>query len=116
MQSSGGSGLLGTGLAAAGGFAAVMLAEKMLEGDHGREVVREVDRGGLQPGMFDDAPNAAAQGLESRSIDFGSGGDWGADGSADFGGGERHIGPKQVGLRYLIQELNAGVPFDPLRR
>jgi len=88
VQPSGGSGLLGTGLAAAGGFAAGMLAEKMLEGDHGREVVREVDRGGLQPGMFDDAPNAAAKELESRSIDFGSGGDWGADGSADFGGGD----------------------------
>jgi len=82
---SAGSGLLGTGIAAAGGFAAGMLAEKMLGDDHSREAHREVDRGGLQPGMFDDAPNASAAELESRSIDFGSSGDWGGDAS---GGGD----------------------------
>jgi hypothetical protein len=84
-----GSGLLGTGLAVAGGFAAGMLAEKMLEGDRhathdeGRQVA---SAGGLQPGMFDDYGSGAAD-LQQRDVDFGSGGDWGGDAGIDVGGG-----------------------------
>jgi len=83
---SGGS-MLGTGLAAAGGFAAGMLAEKMLDGRH--EHAGDASTAGLQSGMFDGpARDEAADELEQRSIDFGSGGDWGGDGggSSDDGG------------------------------
>lgn len=86
------SGLLGTGLAVAGGVAAGMLAEKLFEGH--REAppsASNVGSGGLTPGYFDDpAPdNAAARELEQRQIDTGTGtaegGDgWGAD-AADMG-------------------------------
>jgi hypothetical protein len=74
-------------LAAAGGFAAGMLAEKMLDGRHEHDVAGSAATSGLVPGMFDDAParNAAADELEQRSVDFGSGGDW--DSGADLGGG-----------------------------
>ncbi len=83
----GGSGLLGTGLAAAGGVAAGMMAEKWLEGN------REHD---ANPGSaaFDSGDGStvapqrdeAAQALENRDIDFGSGNDWGGDaGSSDAG-------------------------------
>jgi len=90
----GGSGMLGTGLAAAGGFAAGMLAEKMLDGRHGSTGADSATPGGLVPGMFDDAParNPAADELEDRSVDFGSGGDWdsggdsGSSSSGDDGG------------------------------
>jgi hypothetical protein len=93
-----GSGMLGTGIAAAGGFAAGMLAEKMLHGghhdgpyppgasaDHGSAAMP----GTLQPGMFDDDP--AANELQSRDIDFGTGGnDWGGGGGdvASSGGSD----------------------------
>jgi hypothetical protein len=79
------SGMLGTGIAAAGGFAAGMLAEKLLDGRHERDMpsAAAAGSGGLMPGMFDDAPgpNEAADELEQRSVDFGSGDDWG--GSSD---------------------------------
>jgi hypothetical protein len=81
----GGSGMLGVGLAAAGGVAAGMLAEKLLhEGDRGS---RYVDDGGA--GSFDNgASGAAADSLASRDVDFGSGGGWDAGGGGgDFGGG-----------------------------
>lgn len=81
-----GSGMLGVGLAAAGGVAAGMLAEKLLhEGreDHGRH---SRDDGGTA-GSFDGGSGAADQ-LASRDIDFGSGGGWDAGGGGgDFGGG-----------------------------
>ena len=82
-----GSGMLGTGLAAAGGFAAGMLAEKMLDGRHDGASQVAGGTGGLVPGMFDDGPASteAAHELEQRSVDFGSGGDW--DSGADLGGG-----------------------------
>ena len=85
---SAGSGMLGTGIAAAGGFAAGMLAEKLLDGRHERDMssTAAAGSGGLVPGMFDDASarNEAADELEQRSVDFGSGGDWG--GGSDGGG------------------------------
>jgi hypothetical protein len=92
IPSAGGSGLLGAGLAGAGGFAAGMLAEKLLHGQHdpvssGTNVAS--NDGGLVPGMFDDSreERAAANDLENRSVDFGSGDDWGGGGSSDGGGG-----------------------------
>lgn len=85
---SGRSGLLGAGLAGAGGFAAGMLAEKMLHGHDDAPREREGGGGqaGLAPGMFDDA---GGDDLSQRSIDFGSGDGWGGDGGggSDGGGG-----------------------------
>jgi hypothetical protein len=85
-----GGGLMGVGLAAAGGVAAGMLAEKMLHGGSGSGSNAGLAQGsGLgSPGMFDDAPaeNAAARELEQRPVDFGNGDGWGAD-NADAGGG-----------------------------
>lgn len=86
-----GSGMLGTGLAAAGGFAAGMLAEKLLDGhrDGSSSSASHASDGGLSPGYFD---NGAADELSSRSVDFGSGGDWdsggGGGGGSDGGGGD----------------------------
>lgn len=88
-----GSGMLGVGLAAAGGVAAGMLAEKMLSGGHhgsdaGLPAAAGAGAGGLVPGLFDADPAAAE--LESRPIDFGSGDGWGggdaAPPSSDDGG------------------------------
>lgn len=76
-----GSGLIGAGLAAAGGVAAGMLAERLLDSH------REPARGSwwqaapapaaFEP--FDDsaAGSAAAQALEERPIDWGTGDGWG---------------------------------------
>lgn len=77
-----GSGMLGTGLAAAGGVAAGMLASEMLQRHRGTNA--DADAAGGQPGFFD-SPQPSAD-LESRPVDFGSGGDWDA-GSSDAGGG-----------------------------
>jgi hypothetical protein len=84
------SGMLGTGLAAAGGFAAGILADEVMH--------RHRDGGGaldnLGPsGLGPMASDPAAMDLESRPVDFGTGADWGADsgaadaGSFDTGGG-----------------------------
>ncbi len=85
-----GSGLMGVGLAAAGGVAAGMLAEKLLHGGNGAGSNAGLAQGSglLSPGMFDDAPvdNPAARELEQRPVDFGNGDDWGGD-NADAGGG-----------------------------
>lgn len=84
----GGSGLMGVGLAAAGGVAAGMLAEKLLHEGHD-DRVRQAPAdagspaGGLIPGSFD-AGNGAADELARRDIDFGSGDGWGG---TDAGGG-----------------------------
>lgn len=78
-----GSGMLGTGLAVAGGAAAGMLAERMLHGDKndgsaaGGSGNPALD--GLTPGAFDDASDASAQELARRDIDIGSGSDWERD-------------------------------------
>jgi hypothetical protein len=85
------NGLLGTGLAVAGGVAAGMLAEKLFEGH--REIptqASDVSAGGLTPGLFDDPSpgNAAARELEQRPIDFGtdtSGDGWSGSDNADMG-------------------------------
>jgi len=80
-----GSGMLGVGLGAAGGLAAGMLAERMLNSRR--------EGGGdplsASPGLFD-APQggSAADDLDQRPIDFGTGGsDWDS-GSSDVGGAD----------------------------
>lgn len=87
---SAGSSMLGTGIAAAGVFAAGMLADKLLEGgrEHGMSG-GAASGSGLAPGAFDDTParNEAANELEQRPVDFGSGSDWdsGSDGNSNDG-------------------------------
>lgn len=81
-----GSGLLGVGLAAAGGVAAGMLAEKLMSGGSHESMAAApaaVNQNGLVPGMFDDAgaQSSAAYELQQEPVDFGSGDDWGGDGS-----------------------------------
>lgn len=90
QPASNGPGMLGVGLAAAGGVAAGMLAERLLEGGHrdsgGSAAVGSGGGSGLVPGMFDDVPgNGAARELEDRPIDFGNGDGWGG---GDVGGGD----------------------------
>jgi hypothetical protein len=87
---SGTGSLMGMGLAAAGGVAAGMLAEKLL--DRGHEQRRDeslYDRGSFtEPTQ---AMDSDARALESRAVDFGTGNDWDAgsadSGSVDLGGG-----------------------------
>lgn len=92
QPTSGGPGMLGVGLAAAGGVAAGMLAEKLLhEGHDERSLPRDTGGGsGLMPGSFDSDSNGAANDLASRDVDFGSGDGWGGGGGGggdDFSGG-----------------------------
>ena len=76
-----GSGLLGTGLAVAGGVAGGMMLGEMLHRHDGAA-------GSAGSGLI---PDASASELENRSIDFGNGNDWdsggGGGGSFDMGGG-----------------------------
>ena len=79
-----GSGLLGVGLAAAGGVAAGLLAERLMSaGSHDSAAASAAPVGGdaLVPGLFDDAVDqpSAASALEEQPIDFGGGDDWGGD-------------------------------------
>ena len=87
-----GSGMLGTGLAAAGGFAAGMLADELMHRHRdgtGAGALDNLGPSGLGPMTSD----PAAMELESRPVDFGTGADWGGDsgaadaGSFDTGGG-----------------------------
>ncbi len=77
------SSMLGTGLAAAGGVAAGMLAGEML---HRRSERNDDDGRSAQPGYFD-SPDGGGSALEERPIDFGNGGDWDS-GGGDVGGGD----------------------------
>lgn len=83
--SSGAGGLMGVGLAAAGGVAAGMLAEKLLERGHEQ---RRDDNLFERDSFANPAPaqDADARALEDRSVDFGTGNDWDA-GSPDLGSG-----------------------------
>jgi len=78
-----GSGMLGVGLGAAGGLAAGMLAERMLNSRRDADV----DRAPGHSGLFDSPQGASpADDLDNRPIDFGTGGnDWDS-GSSDGGG------------------------------
>jgi tetratricopeptide (TPR) repeat protein len=76
-----GSGLLGTGLAVAGGVAAGMLAEKLLTEHNSASSAGGIS--GAVPGDLGDGGDvAAARELEDRPVDFGSGDDWDGGGSA----------------------------------
>ena len=90
-----GGGMLGTGLAVAGGIAGGMLLDQMLHrgGSGGGEGSGIGNLGGVDPGNSGSGAfgiDAAAQELESRPIDFGNGGnDWDSGGgSSDSGGGD----------------------------
>jgi len=90
----GGTGMMGVGLAAAGGVAAGMLAERLLHGGHDerslpRDQAAGGAAGGLVPGSFDNGgADGYAQELTHRDIDFGSGDGWGGgDAGGDFSGG-----------------------------
>lgn len=77
------NGLLGAGLAGVGGFAAGMLADRLINGDR-NSGSHEGGAGGtaLTDGGGDDE-------FSRRSIDFGGGGnDWGSDGGSDGGGSD----------------------------
>ena len=84
-----GNGLLGTGLAVAGGVAAGMLVDRMIHSNHGDSVTSNNVQTGLQSGSFDTQPltsaDQAAQDLQNRPVDFGNGNDWDSntEGSAD---------------------------------
>jgi hypothetical protein len=75
----GGNGMLGAGLAGVGGFAAGMLAEKLLNGQDAHAA--PTPDNGLAPGHFDERADPA------QGIDFGSGGDWGGDSNASIDSG-----------------------------
>jgi hypothetical protein len=83
-----GSGLLGTGLAVAGGAAAGMLAERLLEGRHDTApgVFDAPAATGWGSGLFEQpsSQDAAARALEERPIDMGTGDGWGG-GEIDTG-------------------------------
>ncbi len=78
-----GSGMLGTGLAVAGGVAGGMLLGEMLHNRPGAGAT-PLDRVG--PGADPLAANDAASELANRPVDFGNDGDWDAGGAADAGG------------------------------
>ena len=81
------SGMLGTGLAVAGGLAGGMLLDEML---HPRQGVGSSAAEPLMPGPVKRPPadDAAERALEDRPVDFGNGDDWDAGGgSVDMGGG-----------------------------
>lgn len=90
-----GGGMLGTGMAVAGGVAGGMLLDRMLNSRHeGGAGAGQgyVDQGGtVNPAAFDSPQSDAAAGeLENRQVDFGSGNDWDSGGggdSFDVGGG-----------------------------
>ena len=79
-----GSGLLGTGLAVAGGVAGGMLLDEMLH-NHSGAGGTPLDQ--VVPGATPLPANDAANELENRPVDFGSGNDWDAGGTPDLGGG-----------------------------
>jgi hypothetical protein len=80
-----GSGMLGTGLAVAGGVAGGMLLGEMLHSHSGTPGTTPVDR--ILPASNPAAANDPANDLEQRPVDFGNGGDWDAGGAPDLGGG-----------------------------
>jgi len=86
------SGMMGTGLAAAGGFAAGMLADELMHRHRDGTTPGALDNLGPS-GAVPEFSDPAAMELESRPVDFGSGADWGDGGGAadagsfDIGGG-----------------------------
>ena len=96
-QPGAGGGMLRTGLAAAGGLAAGMALEHMLDERHERD--RYVDDnlaggnvGGGIPAPFDDDSSRAATELENRPFDFGNDAGGGWDDGGGSGGGSSDDG------------------------
>lgn len=82
-----GSGMLGTGMAVAGGVAGGMLLDQMLN-RHAEAGTTHNNLGGLDPNTYNPA-NDAASDLENRQVDFGSGGDsWDSGGGSIDSGGD----------------------------
>jgi hypothetical protein len=85
------SGLLGTGLAVAGGMAAGALAERLFEGRRDTGLGAGLSNGirGTEPFLPDDrsASDAAARELEQRPIDVGNGDGWGGGSDSDVDAG-----------------------------
>lgn len=92
QQPRAGGGLMGVGLAAAGGAAAGMLAEKYMSGHHdgsaGNPAALDNAGGFAGGGNTFASPDRdqAAQDLEQRNVDFGSGNDWNDGGAAPDAG------------------------------
>ncbi len=90
-QGRAGSGLLGTGLAVAGGVAGGMLIDQMLHRGHdGGSANNAAGAGNLEPGAFGlSSPGSGSNPLADQPIDYGQGGDnWDSGGgSVDLGGG-----------------------------
>lgn len=90
MMQGRGPGMMGVGLGVAGGVAAGMLAERMLNGGNRDAPAQSADAGaaagGVTPGAFDDGMGSA-DALRDRPIDFGNGG-----ASWDDGGGAADLG------------------------
>ncbi len=87
-----GGGLLGTGLAAAGGVAAGMALDRMMHSGESGRPANYADGGSgdlSQASNFNNGGgNDAARQLEDRGVDFGTGGnDWGGDAGGGGGGG-----------------------------
>jgi hypothetical protein len=83
-----GSGLLGTGMAVAGGVAGGMLLDELLHHRNGPGNSTGGDAFG-SGGAAAPPGNDAATELEARPVDFGNGNDWDAGGgSVDMGGGD----------------------------
>lgn len=90
-----GNGLLGTGLAVAGGVAAGMLAKRLMEGHREPTLGNSAGMAGMAGmaplgstlGSWDAAPprDDAAQALEERPVDMGTGDGWGGA-DVDIGG------------------------------
>ena len=78
-----GSGLLGTGMAVAGGVAGGMLLDELLHRRNGPGNPAAGDMFGSG-----NSGNDAGTELESRPVDFGNGNDWDSGGSVDMGGGD----------------------------
>ena len=91
------SGMLGTGMAVAGGVAAGMLAERLFEGhrNSGQSPLAAPGSagaadGGLGSGLSPDnaGANTAARDLQQRDIDVGNGDGWGGDDAGSDGGSD----------------------------
>ncbi len=90
-------GLLGTGMAVAGGVAAGMLAERLFDShrNSGQSPLASPGSaagadGGLGSGLYPDSAgaNTAARDLQQRDIDVGNGDGWGGDDAGSDGGSD----------------------------
>lgn len=90
QQGRAGGGMLGTGMAVAGGVAGGMLLDQMLNrhAEAGTHNATGNNVGGLDAGSYDPGSAGAANELENRSVDFGSGDSWDSGGGSMDSGGD----------------------------